>query len=242
MEEQKKQKQGGMLAGTVLIMLIIAAVAAIAVYAVQQAKIDSLSEEIGAVERKAEDEEKKYKEEKEELEESLADLRDEIFQEKERKQIAKQKTFKDFVAITAEIPETWSMFVNPSFVGDSDLANRPTSAISAGNIQYGDWNAEQIDFYYAKEDIVDKLFEAEKEIEGAVFTTENIAGLTASVVTYEIEKKGEPTKEKTGGKKYFLRLNNDYVKTLVIVKQAELDAEFEESFDTLTSRMQISSN
>ncbi len=135
-------------------------------------------------------------------------------------------------SVTAEIPETWSVYKNPENLGENELLHTPTASIGSDDVEFGDLNWYQIDLHYTINNITQSLVEeAKKTNYGSTWSNTNISGINADVQTFPLDN-GNVTKGGTGGKSYFLSLPDAYdVKTLVITKQAQGDEEFENGFE-----------
>lgn len=235
-QSSQKQKSSKGLAATVFFLMLIMSVAALAsLYYFEEQTVMSLKEENEAMQKKNKDDEDTFQFEKDELVLQMKTAKEELKALEESTSTGSLKTFGDQVAITAEIPKTWSAFVNPENIAQNSLPDSPTASISNEGISFGDSSAGQVDIYYAEDDIVDELINAEKDGEGIDLSEEIVGGKNAQVLTFD---KNEDAKLGGGGKKYFLKLEGR-VKTLVIHKQTAGDTEYEEAFDAFIAKVQV---
>lgn len=232
----ERPRQGRVLAGVIFfVMLILGAAGIGAVYYLEEQKVSQLQDEVTALDKKNEDDAAKTDVEKEELELQLETAQEELRAQEE--QSNSFKSFGDQVAVTAEVPSAWSVFINPENIGQTSLPDRPTASIAPDKVAFGDSNAGQIDFYYAENNLVEELIAAE-ETDETERIEEIVGGESVQVLVSPVSESGDANKEASGGKTYFIPLEQR-VKTLIIRKQSKGDSDYEDDFDLFLSKIQI---
>lgn len=145
--------------------------------------------------------------------------------------------------LTVSIPETWSgvNFPEREQAATAKLDyTLPVGSIAKNDVKYGDLAWSQIDFYYTERSIEDLVADKTAESPTATWTTEIVGGFTAQVATEPIE--GLPNKGATGGKTYIMTLpalTGGKTYNLVIVKQAQDDAAFEQGFTYMLNNIKV---
>lgn len=147
--------------------------------------------------------------------------------------------------IDFELPATWSI-ARPA--GDSEsvdsLPNMPTYSVGQHDVYYGDVNWEQVDFYAIQNDVVDRLVseaKAERKNDSA-WSTEEVAGVTATVYTDSLDENGQASKGGSGGKTYYIRMPQQIgqaPRTLVVVQQSAANQEFINGFNHLIRTLEF---
>ncbi len=160
-----------------------------------------------------------------------------------RDEITKNIGYKKFIlhSLESEVPENWSVLRIPEMFGRSELSGMPTGAIGTDDITHGDLNWEQVNFYFASQDIIDELIKENKNNNYNTNTTwsnEIVGGIESQVNTFPLDENGKVSKGGTGGKKYYIKLPYS-LKTLVIWKQAKGGAEFEKGFENFIKNVKF---
>jgi hypothetical protein len=159
---------------------------------------------------------------------------------------ASKSEYKEFklLNLKSEVPKNWSILKIPEMVGSNQLLGMPTGAIGKTDITHGDLNWEQVNLYFASQDIIDDLIQESKNNKyntNSTWTTEIIDGIKAEVNIYPLDEQGSVSKGGTGGKRYFLSLPDNYnIKTLVIWKQTKGGSEFEAGFKHFLNNIKFS--
>jgi hypothetical protein len=145
--------------------------------------------------------------------------------------------------INSLIPSNWSVFQSEENIGAKTLSDLPLVSISQDKVKFGDINWSQIDIFFTENNITEQLVQEEenlnKEANKGTWSKEKIGKIEADVITYPLDN-NQATKEKTGGKKYFLTLENGLsAKTMVISKQAKGNQEFEDGFEKFIKSLEF---
>lgn len=127
-----------------------------------------------------------------------------------------------------EIPSTWSVFHFPENFGASALPLQPTAAVGQTDVEIGDQQWAQVDFYYAQDDIVDRLLAQKKSETLDERSQAYVGGILADVYT----------EEETGSEEYYLRLPGELT-TLKIHRQLQGDVTFDEGFQHMIKTIQF---